>query len=103
MITSIANRQLIGSRRSWLSRCDVTSPVDFEPVGEITDVETIAAGNGVRDLPRSRRLYGRGYWRKMKGNARIRVRKGRIRLAELHWYEAHGIGKKEFKRKRYLD
>ena len=77
--------------------------MDFELVGEITDIETIAAGRGIRVLPRLRRLYGTGYWRKMKGNARIRLRSGRIRLAELHWYEAHGIGKKEFKRKRYLD
>ena len=57
----------------------------------------------MRDLPRLRRLYGKGYWRKMKGIARIRLRDGRVRVAELHWYEAHGIGKKEFKRKRYLD
>jgi hypothetical protein len=77
--------------------------VDFDLVGDITDIETIAAGRGIRDLSRLRRLYGKGYWRKMKGNARIRLRNGRIRIAELHWYEAHGIGKKEFKRKRYLD
>ena len=63
--------------------------------GEVTDVETIATGRGIRDLPRLRRLYGKGYWRKMKGSARIRLHNGRIRLAELHWYEAHGIGKKE--------
>jgi hypothetical protein len=50
-----------------------------------------------------RRLYGKGRRRKMKGVARIRLRDGRIRLAELHWYEAHGIGRKEFKRKKYLD
>lgn len=77
--------------------------MDFEIVGEISDVETIAAGRGIRGLPRLRRLYGKGYWRKMKGTARIRLRGGRVRLAELHWYEAHGIGKKEVKRKRYLD
>jgi hypothetical protein len=77
--------------------------MDFEIVGDLTDVETIAAGRGIRELPRLQRLYGRGRWRKMKGVARIRLRDGRIRLAELHWYEAHGIGKKEFKRKRYLD
>jgi hypothetical protein len=76
---------------------------DFDVVGEITGIETIAAGRGVRALPRLRRLYGKGYWRKMKGEARIRLPNGRIRLAEVHWYEAHGIGKKEFKRKRYLD
>jgi hypothetical protein len=56
-----------------------------------------------RSSPRLRRLSGKGYWRKMKGSARIRLRNGRVRLAEVHWYEAHGIGKKEFKRKRYLD
>jgi len=77
--------------------------VDFELVGEIADVETIAAGRGIRDLLRLKRLSGKGYWRKMKGNARIRLRNGRIRLAELYLYEAHGIGKKEFKRKKYLD
>ena len=49
-----------------------------------------------------RRLYGQGRWRKMKGIARIRLHNGEIRLAELHWYEAHGIGKKEVKRKRYV-
>ena len=77
--------------------------MDLEVVGDITDIETITTGRGIRDLPRLRRLYGRGYWRKMKGIARIRLRNGRVRLAELHWYEAHGIGKKEFKRKRNLD
>ena len=77
--------------------------MDFELVGELHDVETIAVGQSIRELPRLRRLYGRGRWRKMKGVARIRLRDGRIRLAELHWYEAHGIGKKEFKRKTYLD
>lgn len=77
--------------------------MDFELVGELTNTETIAAGRGIRERSRLRRLYGKGYWRKMKGNGRIRLRNGRIRLAELHWYEAHGIGKKEFKRKKYLD
>ncbi len=55
------------------------------------------------ELIRLQKLYGRGRWRKMKGVALIRLRSGRVRKAELHWYEAHGIGKKEFKRKRYLD
>jgi hypothetical protein len=77
--------------------------VDFELLGEIKGIETIATGRGIRDFGRLRRLYGKGYWRKMKGTARIRLRSGQVRLAELHWYEAHGIGKKEFKRKRYLD
>jgi hypothetical protein len=77
--------------------------MDFEIVGEMTVVETIATGAGIRDLKRLRRNYGKGRWRKMKGIARIRLTNGRIRLAELHWYEAHGIGKKEIKRKLYLD
>ena len=77
--------------------------MEFEIVGEIAVVETIAAGKGIRDLKRLRRNYGKGRWRKMKGTARIRLMSGRIRFAELHWYEAHGIGKKEIKRKRYLD
>jgi hypothetical protein len=77
--------------------------VDFELVGDITDIETIAAGRSVRSLPRLNRLYGKGRWRKMKGIAWIRLNSGRVRLAELHWYEAHGIGTKELKRKRYLD
>ena len=77
--------------------------MDFDLVGDVTDIETIATGHGIRNLPRLQRLYGKAHWRKMKGKARIRLRNGQIRLAELHWYEAHGIGKKEFKRKKYLD
>ena len=84
--------------------------MDFEVVGGIFDVETIAVGGSIRELSRLRRLYGKGRWRKMKGIARIRLPDGRMRVAELHWrvaelhwYEAHGIGKKEFKRKKYLD
>ena len=60
-------------------------------------------GTAIHDLPRLKRLYGKGRWRKMKGQALVRLRSGRVRLAELHWYEAHGVGKKELKRKRYLD
>lgn len=77
--------------------------MNFEIVGEITVVGTIAAGTGIRDIGRLRKNYGKGRWRKMKGVARVRLENGRIRLAELHWYEAHGIGKREIKRKCYLD
>jgi hypothetical protein len=77
--------------------------LDFEILGELSHVERIAAGTGIRDLGRLRRLYGKGRWRKMRGVARIRLKDGTVRLAELHWYEAHGIGRKEFKRKRHLD
>jgi hypothetical protein len=75
----------------------------FEIVGEITQIETIAVGSRIRDLPRLWRLYGRRRWRKLKGVAVVRLRTGRMRKAELHWYEAHGIGRKEIKRKRYVD
>ena len=75
----------------------------FEIISEIIHVETIAVGASIRESARLRKRYGKGRWRKMKGVATIRLANGRIRLAEIHWYEAHGIGKKEFKRKRYLD
>jgi hypothetical protein len=62
--------------------------MDFELVGDIEDVQTIATGAGIRELPRLRHLYGKGRYRKMKGVARIRLRNGRVRIAELHWYES---------------
>ena len=75
----------------------------FRILGEITDVETIATGSGIRELARVRRRYGRGRWRKRKGTAQVELASGVVRLAELHWYEAAGIGQHEFKIKRYLD
>ena len=75
----------------------------FRILGEITDVETIATGSGIRELARLRRRYGRGRWRKRKGTAQVKLAGGVIRLAELHWYEAAGIGQREFKIKRYVD
>jgi len=75
----------------------------FEIIGDIDEIEVIAVGNSIRDLPRLRKLYGDGRWRKMKGVAAIKLSNGRIRKAEIHWYEAHGIGRKEYKRKRYLE
>ncbi|HRQ38820.1 MAG TPA: hypothetical protein PLD25_13010 [Chloroflexota bacterium] len=75
----------------------------FEIIGDMTDIEVIAAGSSIRDIERLREFYGDGRWRKMKGVATILLANGRVRQAELHWYEAHGIGRKEFKRKRYLD
>ncbi|MBM4020356.1 MAG: hypothetical protein FJ288_18890 [Planctomycetes bacterium] len=77
--------------------------MDFEILGRLTDVQTLARGTGIRNLGRLRRAYGKGNWRKMKGIARIRLRTGRVRFAELRWYEARGIGRKEIKRKRCLD
>jgi hypothetical protein len=77
--------------------------MSFEIISEITAIKTIAVGSRIHDIARLRRMYGKGRWRKLKGTATVRLRSGRIRLAELHWYEAHGIGRKEIKRKRYLD
>jgi hypothetical protein len=77
--------------------------MNFEIISDIAQIEPIAIGNAIRDLARLRRVYGAGRWRKLKGIATIRLANSRIRVAELHWYEAHGIGKKEIKRKRYLD
>lgn len=76
--------------------------MNFDIIDEIKDIETIAKGSGIREVNRLRRLYGLGNWNKMKGIAHIRLSSGKVKLAELHWYEAHGIGKKEIKRKRYL-
>jgi hypothetical protein len=75
----------------------------FEIISDITEIQTIAAGKSIRDVARLRKQYGEGRWRKMKGIALIRLSNGRVRKAEIHWYEAHGIGRKEFKRKLYLD
>lgn len=77
--------------------------MNFEIISEITQIETMFVGGKIRDLARLKKMYGKGRWRKMKGIAHIRLHSGRIRLAELHWYEAHGIGRKEIKRKLYLD
>ena len=75
----------------------------FKIISDIADEEVIAVGNSIRDLSRLRKMYGDGRWRKMKGNAFIQLRNGHVRKAEIHRYEAHGIGRKEFKRKVYLD
>ena len=77
--------------------------VTFEIVGEIGDMETFASGRGLRELARLNRIYGRGRWRIRKGIATVRLPDGTELPAELHWYEATGIGRKEYKIKRYLD
>ena len=73
--------------------------MDFEILGEISRIEAIASGRGVRDRKRLSKYHGKGNWRKLKGVARVRLVDGTVRLAEVHWYEAHGIGRKEFKLK----
>ncbi len=75
----------------------------FEVVGQITSIQTIAAGGRIRALARLKKLYGPGRWRKMKGEATVRLAQGQLRHAELHWYEAHGVGKRGMKIKRLLD
>ena len=74
----------------------------FSVIGEITHVETFAAGSGIREVARLRKRYGRGRWRKRKGIGRLRLADGTECLAELHRYEATGIGKREMKIKRIL-
>ena len=75
----------------------------FRILGPLTAVETIAIGAAIREIARLRRIYGRGRWRKRKGLARVQLSDGSVRRAELHWYEATGMGKREFKIKRYID
>ena len=74
----------------------------FEVLGEISDIETFATGSGIREIARLRKVYGRGRWRKRKGIARVRLADGTLRLAEIHWYEAAGIGRKELKIKHLI-
>ena len=75
----------------------------FEIVGQIAHAETFATSSSIREIARLRKLYGKGRWRKRKGTARVRVNDGSMYLAEVHWYEASGIGKKEFKIKRLIE
>ena len=75
----------------------------FELVGSLAKVEVIAAGPGIRVRPYLRKAYGGARWRKMKGTTTVRLPNGALRRVELHWYEAHGIGKRDLKIKRYLD
>lgn len=75
----------------------------FEIVGEITGIETIASGPAIRERKRLWKVHGKGRWRKKKGLAKVRLPDGTIFLAEIHWYEAHGVGGKEYKIKRILE
>ena len=75
----------------------------FEIIGKIETIETIAVGRSIRVLPYLQRTYGRGRWRKLKGIAYVRLPNGNVRHVELHWYEAHGIGRRDVKIKYYLD
>jgi hypothetical protein len=75
---------------------------DFELIGEIINVETIAVGSSIHVLKRLRRFYGTGRWRKLKGIAKVKLPDGTICKAEVHWYEASSVGRKEIKIKRIL-
>jgi hypothetical protein len=75
----------------------------FELIGKIENIEAIAIGGRIRDVGRLRKMYGKGRWRKMKGIGRVRLPDGHECDAELHWYEAHGIGRKEMKVKQLFD
>lgn len=75
----------------------------FQIVGEITHVQTFAVGSSIREIARLRKIYGKGRWRKRKGLARVRLEDGSTHLAEVHWYEATGVGKREFKIKRLIE
>ncbi|ADJ28801.1 hypothetical protein [Nitrosococcus watsonii] len=75
----------------------------FEVIGKIEQVEVIAVGSRIRDIMRLRQQYGPGRWRKLKGIAAVKLENGSIRMAEVHWYEAHGIGKRKMKIKQLLD
>ncbi len=77
--------------------------MDLEIIGKITNIETIGIGKSIREISRLRKVYGTSRWRKLKGRATVRLSDGTICKTEVHWYEAHGIGKKEMKIKRILE
>ena len=75
----------------------------FEIIGQIENIEVIAVGSGIRNLAQLEKAYGPARWRKLKGIAHVRLPNGKMRMVELHWYEAHGIGRKNVKIKRYVE
>jgi hypothetical protein len=74
----------------------------FKTKGAIRDIETIATGRGINNLNKITKIYGKANWRKMKGICHVELEDGAVLEAEVHWYEGHGIGKKEMKIKKYL-
>jgi len=77
--------------------------VSFKIVGKVKQERTFATGSGIREIARLRKVYGKGRWRKRKGVAKIQLQDGTLRTAEVHWYEATGIGRKEYKIKHFVD
>ena len=102
---------LIGSSRAETNRarlplgrwCATIGLVNFEIVGDIEQVETIATGRGVKMRALLQKAHGKGRWRKLKGVATVRLPHRKLRRVELHWYDAHGISRRDFKIKRFLD
>ncbi|NTW59269.1 MAG: hypothetical protein HGB21_13970 [Nitrospirae bacterium] len=76
--------------------------MDFKVKGEIREIETIAVGRGIKNLKRLNKVYGKANWRKLKGSCQVKLEDGTVLDAEVHWYEGHGVGKREMKIKRYL-
>ncbi|MEW6040621.1 MAG: hypothetical protein AB1633_03795 [Elusimicrobiota bacterium] len=74
----------------------------FKVIGKIRKIETIASGHGIKNLNRLNKMYGKTNWRKLRGKCRVKLKDGTVLDAEVHWYEGHGIGKKEMKIKKYL-
>ena len=77
--------------------------MNFKIIGKIAQERTFASGTGIREIARLRRVYGKGRWRKRKGIAKVQFENGTIRIVEVHWYEATGIGRMEFKIKHFVD
>ena len=92
-LTGLATTEALADKRS----------VTFEVVGQIEDEETIASGRCVKIRAFLQKIYGPGRWRKRKGVATVRLANGKLRRVELHWYQAHGIGRRDLKIKAYLD
>ena len=86
-----------------MAAVEIEGPSVFKITGQVSAIEIIAKGRGIREIRRLRKRYGGRLWRKLKGVAQIKLADGTICLAELHWYEAHGVGSKEFKIKRILE
>lgn len=77
--------------------------MSFEVVGKVSNVETIAVNLSIRELASLKKKYGGKRWRKLKGIGLVSLKNGNVRKAELHWYEAHGVGKRKMKIKKFLD
>ncbi|MFM6057820.1 MAG: hypothetical protein ACKPBT_06405 [Microcystis aeruginosa] len=59
--------------------------MDFEIISDITNIEIIATGTGIRNRERLQKQYSKGKWRKLKGIAQVQLPNGIVRLAEVHW------------------